>query len=167
MTVVTVSTKWEHLPAQLTATMMESYPPDSGSSEMKSTLMTSQRSSGIGSGWSSPVGRRRCILVQRHKSQWETYGHFQRRDWSSGRQQTQFNVLKNTNKEGLTSWPATPSMGWGDWPLVWRGTWMPYAICWTNIVCFFHLGAWEEIWNTLRGIVHHDLWMSSVVIFSD
>ena len=49
------------------------YLPDSGSSEMKSTLMTSQHSSGIGSGWSSPVGRRRCILVQRNKSQWETY----------------------------------------------------------------------------------------------
>jgi len=47
-----------------TATMMESYLPDSGSSKMKSTLMTSQRSSGIGSGWSSPVGRWRCILVR-------------------------------------------------------------------------------------------------------
>ena len=57
----------------VTATMMESYPPDSGSSEMKSTLMASQRSSGIGSGWSSPLGKRRCILVRRHRSQWETY----------------------------------------------------------------------------------------------
>ena len=42
-------------------------------SEMKSTLMMSQRSSRIGSGWSSPLSRRRCILVWRHKSQWETY----------------------------------------------------------------------------------------------
>ena len=73
VTVVTVSTKWERLPMELTATMMESYLPDSGSSKMKSTLMTSQRSSGIRSGWSSLVGRRRCILVRRHKSQWETY----------------------------------------------------------------------------------------------
>ena len=46
--------------AESTATMMESYPPDSGSSEMKSTLMTSQCSSGIGSGWSSSLGKRRC-----------------------------------------------------------------------------------------------------------
>jgi len=29
-------------------------------------LMASQRSSGIGSGWSSPLGKRCCILVQRH-----------------------------------------------------------------------------------------------------
>jgi len=45
---VTISTKWERLPAESTATMMESYPPDSGSFEMKSTLMASQRSSRIG-----------------------------------------------------------------------------------------------------------------------
>jgi len=46
-----------------TATMIESYLPDSGSSEMKSTLMVSHHSSGIGSSWSSPLGRQCCILV--------------------------------------------------------------------------------------------------------
>ena len=55
------------------ATMMELYPPDSRSSEIKSMLMTSQHSSRIGSGWSSPLGRRHCIIVRRHKSQWGTY----------------------------------------------------------------------------------------------
>ena len=39
-----------------TTTMAESYPADSGSSMMKSTLIVFHGASGIGSGWSSPEG---------------------------------------------------------------------------------------------------------------
>src|SRR6267378_254034 len=54
--VVTVSMKCDHLPTESTTAMMVSYPPDSGSSTMKSTLMTSQCSSGIGRGEALRLG---------------------------------------------------------------------------------------------------------------
>ncbi len=44
--VVSVSSKWAHLPTESTTTMMALYPPDSGSSEMKSMLRVFQWSSG-------------------------------------------------------------------------------------------------------------------------
>jgi hypothetical protein len=49
--------------------MMASYPWDSGSSTMKSTLIVSHGASGVSEGWSSPIGRQHCTLVQLHKSQ--------------------------------------------------------------------------------------------------
>src|SRR6266545_7405805 len=73
VTVVSISQKWARLPTESTTAMMASYPPDSGSSEIKSTLMVFQCSSGIRRGWSSPTGRRRWVLVRTHKSQWVTY----------------------------------------------------------------------------------------------
>src|SRR5882757_8091487 len=72
-TVVTVSTKCPLLVTVSTTTMTESLPSDSGSSTMKSTLMVSQGSSGMGSGCSSPTGGARSALVRRHISQVEVY----------------------------------------------------------------------------------------------
>ena len=71
--VVTVLMKWLCLVTELTTTIMESCPLDSGSSMMKSTLMVSHGVLGIGSGCSSPIGGCLIILVWRHMSQVETY----------------------------------------------------------------------------------------------
>ena len=54
--VVTVLTKWLLLVMESTTTIMVSFPLDSGSSVIKSTLMVSQGPLGIGRGCNSPVG---------------------------------------------------------------------------------------------------------------
>ena len=70
--IVTVSTKWLCLSTESTTTMTASFPSDSGSSTIKSTLV-SHGVSGIGSRCSSPTGDCRLALVHRHMSQVETY----------------------------------------------------------------------------------------------
>ena len=70
---MTVSTKWPCLVTESTTTMKASFPSDSGSSTIKSTLMVSHGASGIGSGCSSLTGDCQLALVCRHMSQVETY----------------------------------------------------------------------------------------------
>jgi hypothetical protein len=67
--VVCVGMKCAHLVRLLMTHIIASYPWDSGSSTMKLTLIVSHGASGVSEGWSSPVGRQRCTLVQLHKSQ--------------------------------------------------------------------------------------------------
>src|SRR5271154_1529284 len=71
--VVTVSMKCERLVTESTTTIMQSLPFAFGSSDIKSTLITSQGLSGTGRGWSSPIGGWRGAFVRKHISQVETY----------------------------------------------------------------------------------------------
>jgi hypothetical protein len=48
--------KCAHLVTESTTTIIPSWSDDSGSSTIKLTLMVSHGASGIGSGWSSPIG---------------------------------------------------------------------------------------------------------------
>ena len=70
---VTVLVKWLLLVTKSTTMMIESFPLDSGSSTINSTLTASQGASGIRSRCSSPVGGQCTVLVHRHMSHVETY----------------------------------------------------------------------------------------------
>src|SRR6266516_1229082 len=65
--------KCAHFVVDSTTHITASYPFDSGNSTTKSTLTTFHRSSGIGSGWSSPIGRCHWTFVRRHISQVAQY----------------------------------------------------------------------------------------------
>jgi hypothetical protein len=67
--VVCIRMKCVHFVRLLTTHIIVSYPWDSGSSTMKSTLIVSHGTSGVSEGWSSPIGHRCCTFVWLHRLQ--------------------------------------------------------------------------------------------------
>src|SRR5580698_1077345 len=90
------------LPTESTTTIAASNPCAVGNSEMKSTETVCHCSSGIGNGWSSPIGGLRWIFVRRQRSQALQYWPMYRDIWGH-----QYDLDTNSSVFHRPACPAT------------------------------------------------------------